>query len=208
MRVLRARAAPEEASGGCTRSAHPSSRLSPDETPAGYALRRRRGFKVEPNAARGGVWQRGEGPRNISVVAKARVAASERGVPWSAARVHHARVAPLATRWAQERQMVVPWRAARVHHARVMPLATRWAQERQMVCGSGVKSTGAAKSSAPARYWPIMKMRAAVTGTEQSALIWPSRANRAEPASWSGCEAGCMPAWQTRRSRRYAGRWR
>ena len=38
-----------------------------------------------------------------------------------------------------------------------------------MVCGSGVKSTGAAKSSAPARYRPIMKMRAAVTGTEQSA---------------------------------------
>ena len=133
------------------------------------------------------VWQRGEGPRNISVVAKARVAASERGVPWSAARMHHARVVPLATRWAQERQMVVPWRAARVHHARVMPLATRWAQERQMVCGSGVKSTGAVKSSAPARYWPIMKMRAAVTGTEQSALIWPSMADRAEPVA---CQRG------------------
>ena len=27
-------------------------------------------------------------------------------------------------------------------------------------------------------------------------------------ASWSGCGAGCMPAWQTRRSRRHAGRWR
>ena len=27
-------------------------------------------------------------------------------------------------------------------------------------------------------------------------------------ASWSGCGAGCMPARQTRRSRRHAGRWR
>ena len=172
--------------------------------------------------------------------------------------------------------MVVPWRAARVRHARVMPLATRWAQERQMVCGSGVKSTGAVKSSAPAGYWPIMKMRAAVTGTEQSALIWLSMADRAEPVACRrgrpggaggmradggeavevrkheglaegpneedgrhglrGCSEvgelvrmrskrrrrgavarrvvggfqplGSMPAWQTRRSRRHAGRWR
>ena len=98
------------------------------------------------------------GPRNISVVAKAREAASERGVPWSAARVHHAKVVPRAS------------------HAR------RWAPERQTVSGAGAKSTGAAKSLAPARYWPIMKiMWAAVTRTAQSTLIWPSMADRVGP---------------------------
>ena len=175
---------PEEASSGCTRSAHPSRRLSPDETLPSRELTRAsscwsmRWGALHAGAVRSSAGRRAtlcaaeeasksnrtpsagasgrevEGPRNISVVAKARVAASERGVPWS---------------------------AARVHHARVVPLATRWAQERQMVCGSGAKSTGAVKSSAPARYWPIMKMWAAVTGTEQSALIWPSMADRAEP---------------------------
>ena len=175
---------PEEASSGCTRSAHPSRRLSPDETLPSRELTRAsscwsmRWGALHAGAVRSSAGRRAtlcaaeeasksnrtpsagasgrevEGPRNISVVAKARVAASERGVPWS---------------------------AARVHHARVVPLATRWAQERQMVCGSGAKSTGAVKSSAPARYWPIMKMWAAVTGTEQSALIWPSMADRVEP---------------------------
>ena len=78
-----------------------------------------------------------------------------------------------------------------------------------MVCSSGWGEVdGCGEEFGAWRYRPIMKMRAAVTGTEQSALIWPSRANRAELASCSGCEAGCMPAWQTRRSRRHADRWR
>ena len=177
----------EEASSGCTRSAHPSRRVSPDATLSSRELTRAsscwsmRWRALHAGAVRSsaGRWatlcaeeapksnrtpsavasgREVEGPRNISVVAKARVAASERGVPWSAARVHHAKVVPLASQ------------------------ATRWAQERQMVCGSGAKSTGAAKSLAPARYWPIMKiMWAAVTRTEQSALIWPSMADRVEP---------------------------
>ena len=76
------------------------------------------------------------------MVAKARGAAPERGVPWS-------------------------WRRS--------------------VSGAGAKSTGAAKSLAPARYWPIMKiMWAAVTRTAQSTLIWPSMADRVGPEV-------CMP---------------
>ena len=101
------------------------------------------------------------GPRNISVVAKARAVASAMGVPCNAAKVHHANV--------------VPWAS----HAR------RWARERQTMAGSGAKSTGAAKSFAPARYCPIMKIIwAAETRIEQSALIWPRMAERVETVVW------------------------
>ena len=91
------------------------------------------------------------------MVAKAREAAPERGVP-SAAGVHHAEVAPRARR------------------------ARRWAPERQTASGTGARSTGAAKSSAPARYWLVMKiMWAAVTRAAQSILNWPSVADRVGP---------------------------
>ena len=116
----------EEASSGCTRSAHPSRRVSPVATLSSSELTRAsscwsmRWRALHAGAVRSsaGRWatlcaeeapksnrtpsavasgSEVEGPRNISVVAKARVAASERGVPWSAARVHHAKVVPLAS---------------------------------------------------------------------------------------------------------------
>ena len=73
-----------------------------------------------------------------------------------------------------------------MHHAEVVPRARharRWAPERQTASGTGARSTGAAKSLAPARYWPVMKiMWAAVTRTAQSILNWPSVADREDRA--------------------------
>ena len=87
-------------------------------------------------------------------------------------------------------------------HAKVVPRASharRCAPERQTVRGSGAKSTGAAKSLAPARYWPIMKiMWAAVTRTAQSILICPSMADRVEPEA-------CQPTAVSRRGARARG---